>query len=116
MTKRRNQNGFVLIIIVVFIALFGLMMIVLSSISRTMMHESFAAKLEAANKNLTSSAKAWAKYNTPNMSVGNEPLKVQLDVNDLGIPDAVCTVTFHKLSNMKIEINAICDTDNTVGN
>ena len=115
MTKRQNQNGFVLIIVIAFIALFGLMMIVLTGTSKTMMYESAAANLEATNKNITNSAMAWAKHNAPNLSIGNEPLTVQLDVSDLDIPGAACTVKFHRINNMeiKIEINAISGTGNT---
>ena len=115
MTKRQNQNGFVLIMVVVLIALFGLMMLVLAGISKNMMHESAAVKIEAAKKNLTCSAIAWAEYNVSNLSVGSEPLTVQLDVSDLDMPKAACAVIFHRLSNMEIEIDihAICDTVNT---
>jgi len=112
--KRQNQNGFVLIIVVVLIALFGLMMIVLTGISKTMMQESAAANLEATNKNITNSAMAWAKHNAPNLSIGNEPLTVQLDVSDLDISGAACTVKFHRINNIEIEIeiNAISGTGN----
>lgn len=114
MTKRQNQNGFVLIIVIAFIALFGLMMIVLTGTSKTMMQESAAANIEATNKNITNSAMVWAKHNAPNLSIGSEPLTVQLDVSDLDIPGATCTVKFHRISNMeiKIEINAISGTGN----
>ena len=114
--KRQNQNGFVLIIVIAFIALFGLMMIVLTGISKTMMQESAAANLEATNKNITNSAMAWAKHNAPNLSIGNEPLTVQLDVSDLDISGAACTVTFYKLSNMEIEIKIEIDAISGTGN
>jgi len=112
MTKRQNQNGFVLIMVVVMIALFGLMMLVLAGMSKTMMHESSAVKIDAVKKNLTFSAIAWAKYNAPNMSIGSEPMTVQLDVNELGVSGAGCAVTFYRLSNMEIEIkiSATCGT------
>ena len=110
--KKQKQSGFVLVLIIVFISLFGLLMIAMSGMSKTMMYESIDAKLQVANKNLVSSALAWAKQNIKNMSLNQEPLTVQLDVSDLEVSQATCQITFYKLdddTDIEVEIDTTCN-------
>ena len=61
--KKLRRNGFVLILVVVIIAAFGLEMFVLAGASNTILFQSDSAYLNAVEHNLMESGLAWAKKN-----------------------------------------------------
>ena len=84
MSKIR-QNGFVLILVIMVMAVIGLVMFVLAGIANTMQFQSHTAYLQACERNLAASGLAWAKQNARNMSGETSDKMVQLDVTEMDI-------------------------------
>ena len=97
--KQKRQNGFVLIVVVVLIYLFGVMLFVLAGGARTMVSESITVTLEANNTNLLASGLAWAEGNKEKLCKQKEGSTFQLNVDDLGIRGASCIITVDEVKD-----------------
>lgn len=95
MSKTRRQ-GFILTYIIVLLGLVGVVMFVLTGGANTMLFEADAAYVQAADRNLTASALAWARHR----SSGSEPVvldePIALDTSSLAVRDANVSVRLVK--------------------
>lgn len=83
--KKARQNGFVLILVIIVLAIIGVEMFVLTDSSNTMMFQANKAYLKACERNLKASGLAWAKRNIQNKSRENFDKTVELDVGKMNI-------------------------------
>ena len=90
--RKIRQNGFILILVIMAMAVIGILMFVLAGIANTMQFQSHTAYLQACERNLVASGLAWAKQNTQNIS-GETPGKmIELDVTEMGIRGSALAV------------------------
>jgi hypothetical protein len=61
--RKKRQNGFVLVIVMVILTLIGTYMIVLTNNANTLLFQADRAYLEACDQNLAASGLAWARKN-----------------------------------------------------
>lgn len=108
--KRRRQQGFVLILVIIAIILFGIELFALSGIANTMQFESNAAYLNACRRNLLSSGLAWARENGANNSGEVSDKKIQLETSKMNIRGSALDVTIHRTSDgqAEVQIDASC--------
>lgn len=108
--KKTRQNGFVLILVIVAIAVIGIQMSVLADIANTMQFQSQNAYLKACKRNLLASGLLWAKENTRKKSSENLGKTIQLDVSKLNIRVSALDVTIITASNeeAEVQINTSC--------
>jgi len=102
--KKTRQNGFVLILVIVAIAVIGVQMSVLADIANTMQFQSHTAYLKACERNLLASGLVWARENTRNKSSEVFDKTIQLDVNKLNIPASALDVTIKIASDEEAEV------------
>jgi hypothetical protein len=102
--KRRRQQGFVLILIIMAIIVFGIELFALSGIANTMQFESNAAYLNACRRNLLASGLAWARENGGDKSGEVFDTTVQLDVKKMNIRGSVLDVTIRRTSDGRAEV------------
>lgn len=95
MSKTKRQ-GFILTYVIVLLGLVGVVMFALTGGSNTMLFEADAAYLQAADRNLTASALAWARHR----SSGAEPVvldePIALDTSSLAVRDANVSIRLVK--------------------
>ena len=108
--KKTRQNGFILILVIVSIALIGAVMFVLTDDSNTMLFQSDRAYLRAVQRNLVASGLAWARHSvkTQRMETFNKP--VELDITNLNSRGSALTVTIDAAADRKpqVQIDASC--------
>ena len=97
--KKPKQNGFVLIVVILAMAIIGLEMYVLTDGSKTMLFQSDTVYLGACERNLIASGLAWAKQNVKNGNIETFDKTVELDVSKMN---------FHCLS-LIVNINVPTD-------
>ena len=99
--KTTGQNGFVMVFVIISLTIVGVLMYVLADDSNTMLFQSDAAYLRAAQRNLIASGLAWARNSieSQNAEAFNKP--IELDVADLGIGDVSLRVTIDVAANQK---------------
>jgi hypothetical protein len=102
--KRRRQQGFVLILVIMAIIVFGIELFALSGIANTMQFESNAAYLNACRRNLLASGLAWARENGGDKSGEVFDTTVQLDVKKMNIRGSVLDVTIRRTSDGRAEV------------
>ncbi|MFC1603856.1 hypothetical protein ACFL5F_02405 [Planctomycetota bacterium] len=102
--KNTRQNGFVLIIVIVAIAVIGVQMSVLANIANTTQFQSQNAYLKACERNLQASGLVWAKENTLKKSSEIFDKTIQLDVSKLNIRDSALDVTINIASAQEAEV------------
>ncbi|MHC4203128.1 MAG: type II secretion system protein [Planctomycetota bacterium] len=102
--KNTRQNGFVLILVIVAVAVIGIQMAVLGDIANTMQFQSQTAYLKACERNLLASGLAWAKENVREKSGEIFDKKIQLDVSKLNIRDSALDVTINVASDKEAEV------------
>jgi hypothetical protein len=102
---KARQNGFVMILVIVIIALIGTYMIVLASDANTFAFEADRAYLEACDYNLRASALAWARKNVDIPSG-----VVSLDTAGMNMKTATLSVTVPaaKKAKTQIEVDTSC--------
>lgn len=103
MSKHRQQ-GFVLILVIVAIIVFGIEMFVLSGIAKTMQFESNRAYLKACRRNLLASGLAWARENAGNKGSEIFDKTIQLDVSKMNIRGSVLGITVRRASDNQTEV------------
>jgi hypothetical protein len=102
--KKTKQNGFVLIIVIVAIAVIGVQMSVLADIANTMQIQSQNAYLKACERNLQASGLVWAKENVREKGSEIFDKTIQLDVSKLNIRESALDVTINIASDKKAEV------------
>ena len=102
--KTVKKNGFILIIVILFMSLISLALLILSSTSRTMAFETRTLSLEAYNRNLLSSGLAWAKHNAQNLARRASDTTIQLDVSRFKIPTASCALAVNNARDHQLEV------------
>ena len=109
MTKT-HQNGFVLLFVLLLLTLVGLAMTLLSSSSRIMASDSSTAKLRADCENILESCTAWIDVNSKKIKKQSKNTTMELNLNELGIPTAICNITVKNTNKngTEIEINYSC--------
>jgi len=102
--KNTKQNGFVLILVIVAIAVIGIQMAVLGDIANTMQFQSQNAYLKACERNLLASGMVWAKENIREKSSEIFDKTIQLDVSGLNIRESALDVTISIASDEEAEV------------
>jgi len=102
--KKTRQNGFVLVLVIVAIAVIGVQMAVLGDIANTMQFQSRNAYLKACERNLLASGLVWAKENVREKSSEIFDRTLQLDVSKLNIRDSALSVTANIASDEEAEV------------
>jgi hypothetical protein len=102
--KKTRQNGFVLILVIVAIAVIGVQMSVLADIANTMQFQSQNAYLKACERNLLASGLVWAKKNVREKGSEIFDRTLQLDVSKLNIRDSALAVTANIVSDEEAEV------------
>ena len=105
-----RRSGFALILVILLMSLFGLALFVLASTSRTMMFETTRATLEARSTNLAASGRAWAQHNKEELRKHKNGHAIQLNVDDLVIREALCTVVVDEVraDDVSVTISTSC--------
>ena len=108
--KKTSQNGFVLILVIIAIAIIGIDMFVLADIANTMQFQSQNAYLKACRRNLLASGLLWANENTREKSSEIFDKTIQLDVSKMNIRDSALDVTMSIASDeeAEVQINTSC--------
>lgn len=108
--KNPQQNGFVLILVVVAIALVAAMMTVLTGSANKILFQSDTAYLQACRRNLVTSGLAWAKRNVENESKETFHRTIELDVTSMSISGATLSVNIdiRKDREPEVQINTSC--------
>ena len=102
--KKTRQNGFVLVLVIVAIAVVGIQMAVLGDIANTMQFQSQNAYLKACERNLLASGLVWARENIRKKSSEISGKTIQLDVSELNIRDSALKVTIRIESDEEAEV------------
>jgi len=104
-TEKAGQNGFVMVLVIVILALIGTYMIVLAGESNGFLFQADRAYLEACRQNLTASGLIWAKQNFDSPAG-----VVSLDTAGMNIKGATLSVTMSATEKGKTqaEINTSC--------
>lgn len=108
--KRLRNRGFVLLFVIVAIALVGVIMIVLTTGSDTMMFQSDMAYLRAIERNLTASGAAWARQNVRGKSPETFNRTIILDLANMNIRGSSLTVGVGAPmdNQVEVQINTSC--------
>jgi Tfp pilus assembly protein PilV len=108
--RKTRQNGFVLILVIVAVAVIGIQMAVLGDMANTMQFQSNAAYLTACQRNLLASGLVWARENTKSKSSDVFDRTIQLDVSKLNIRDSALDIIMSIASDEEVEaqINTSC--------
>jgi len=102
--KKIKQNGFVLVVVIMSIAIIAIEMAVLTGGSNAILFQTNTAYLQACRRNLVASGLAWAEKNIKN---GNKQIfdkTVELDIADMNIRRASLSVTVRAPVNKKAEV------------
>ncbi|HCO95500.1 MAG TPA: hypothetical protein DIU00_16390 [Phycisphaerales bacterium] len=102
--KKIRQNGFVLVIVIMAIAIMSVEMYALSDIVKTMHFQSQTAYLRACRRNLQASGLVWAKKNIRNKSGEILDKTIQLDVSKMNIRVSELDVTIRRASDNRAEV------------
>ena len=102
--KHRQQNGFVLLLVVVAIALIGAEMFVLTSSSNQILFQSDTAYLQAIERNLVTSGLAWARRNMNNEGIETFNRPIELDVASMNIYGATLSVHIDTAKDEEAEV------------
>jgi len=105
--KKIKQNGFVLVIVIMVIAIVGLEMFVLAGGSNTMLFQANNAYLQAVERNLVASGLAWAKRNVRDESKEMFDKTIDLDVTNMNIRNANLSVVIGVPSGKEIQVQLI---------
>ena len=102
--KKIKQNGFVLVVVIMSIAIIAIEMAVLTGGSNAILFQTNTAYLQACRRNLVASGLAWAEKNIKN---GNKQIfdkTIELDTSDMNIRRATLSVTVRAPVNKKAEV------------
>ena len=102
--KEIEQNGFVLILVIVAIAFIGVVMFVLTEDANTMIFQTDMAYLEAVERNLVASGLAWAKQNIKDENKETFDNTIKLDVTYMNIRNATLSLVIGTAKNDEVEL------------
>ena len=102
--KKTRQNGFVLILVILAIAVIGAELFVLTGVSNTVLFQSNAAYLGAVERNLAASGLAWAERNIKDQNSENLGKTIELDVTDMNIRGSNLSVAIGSLKDKETEV------------
>jgi type II secretory pathway component PulK len=108
--KHAQQNGFVLLVIIMLLAVIGVLMYMLTEDTKTLSFQSDTAYLKALERNLTASGLVWAKNKIKNQDQQVFNKIVELDVNDMNLRSATLNVTIIAPMDTQpqVQINTSC--------
>jgi hypothetical protein len=108
--KKIKQNGFVLVLVIIAIALVGVASYVLAGGTNTILFQSDTAYLQACERNLRTSGLAWAKQNIKNRNQESFNRMIELDTANLGIRDSNLTIfiSIARDKQAEVRINTSC--------
>jgi hypothetical protein len=108
--KKIRQNGFVLLLVIIAIAMVGAATYVLADGSNTMLFQSDTAYLQACERNLRASGLAWAKQNIKNRNQESFNRVIELDTANLDIRDSRLNVFISTSQDKQaeVQINTSC--------
>ena len=108
--KKRKENGFVLMIILVLLILITAELVVLTGGSKIILFQTSDFYLRAVEQNMISSGLAWAKNSVSNQSIENFNKTIELDLTDIKISEATLSVNLVQDGNeqAKIQLNTFC--------
>ena len=103
--KKKRQNGFVLMLVIIVMALIGIQMFALADIANTMQFQSHTQYLTACERNLLASGKAWAKQNVQygDGEILNQET-IELDVSRMNIRRSALNVTTSKSPDGRAQV------------
>jgi hypothetical protein len=106
--RKKRQNGFVLVIVMVILALVGTYMIVLTNNANTLLFQADRAYLEACDQNLTASGLAWARKNIGSAKTSTGAF--ELDAAAMNIRGAVIRVDVSagKKGMLQVQVSTSC--------
>ena len=102
--KKTGQNGFVLVIVIMAIAIMSVAMYAFSDMMNTMQFQSQTAYLKACRRNLQASGLVWAKENIRNKSGEILDKTIQLDVSKMNIRVSALDITIRRMSGNRAEV------------
>ena len=102
--KRVRRKGFVLILVIVLIGVFGLEMFVLGGGSNTILFQTNTVYLQAVERNLIESGLAWAKRNIREENKEILDKTTELDVTNMSIRDATLSIVISEPSVEEIQV------------
>ncbi len=105
---KTRQDGFVLVIVIVILALVEIYMIALTSDANTFLFQADHAYLKACEQNLTASGLAWAKQNIDNTK--NLAGAFELDATAMNIRGAVIRINVYpeKEGASQVQVSISC--------
>ncbi len=108
--KKLKRDGFILLLIITVIALIGIQLSVLAAVSNIMLFQSDEAYLQACERNIMASGRAWARQNIRNKSSESLNKTVELDVTEMNIRGSVLNVTISTSTGgePEVRINTSC--------
>ncbi len=105
--KRRRENGFVMLLIIVALALIAVEIFVLTAGSNTILFQANDAYLEACERNLTASGLAWAQRSMKRPEAETFDKSIKLDLSDMNIRGSALSVTIGQPENEQSHIQVI---------
>ena len=83
--KKTREKGFILILVVLLIELIAIIVYILTSQAQTILYQANSMHLQACERNLIASGKAWTKINLPKDSGDISGKMIELDVTEMNI-------------------------------
>jgi len=102
--RNERENGFVLVLVIMAIALVGVVTFALTRGTQTMLFQSNKAYLRAVERNLATSGLLWAKYNLKGQSGRAFHKAIELDVEYMNIKEATLSVTISSPTDRRAEV------------
>ena len=102
--NHKERHGFVIILVLTTLALMAAMFVVLGNCSQILLFESNIAYLDAANRNLSASAFAWAKYNIGHNNQNIPTGRLPLDVSAMKMSNATLSLDITPPTSSKSEV------------
>jgi len=107
--KDKRNKGFVLLLVIMLIAMFGIIVSILTEASNTMVFQSNKAYLRSCERNLIASGLAWSKINIQK-DIGEIPGKmIELDVTEMNIRGSSLSVNINPPQTQpQVQIRTSC--------
>jgi len=108
--RKNNEKGFVLFVVVGFLAILSIILAAMSNHLKNLNYETKAQMMKVQNENLLLSAAAWANLNKLKLSEKTAGQTVDLDISQLGIINSAASikVTAIEPEQIKISLTAQC--------
>jgi len=91
--RHTERDGFILIMAILGVGLVAAAMLILAGLGNSLMFDADQAYVDTCNRNLTTSALAWAQHNRDRMRYSKQNKQIQLDVSGLDIADGNLRIT-----------------------